>query len=395
MGKRPKLKLPVLKVAISGSSSGSTAALSSSVIPFPPPVVGCTITSHRSLMPETTSRKSSRDELGLPVSGSRTWRCTIAAPTSWASTAESMISSGVMGIAGLCPGTVMPPVIAALMITFSTSRPFRRTNVPPTNVRDVLRSLQTGPRRPGSLTPLRYTPARISHSRGVRSDRRQDRRGPHLPSTVLKGPPKLPPRPCAAGGRGRHPRGGALVRARLQPPAVGACGDPGPGDAREAGACRGLRGPPEGRSLRDRVRHGGGPARARDLRRGAPLGENHAGRLGARGGLIDRLDRRGRPGGGYRDPRHPRGPYRSNRDLFGLPGRRGPTPAARPGAQTPLRDRPRRALRLDGYDSSLTERTMSSAERPSTSLRSSILITVYVRSTPNSKTAACAWATAA
>jgi hypothetical protein len=35
-----------------------------------------------------------------------------------------------MGIAGLCPGTVMPPVIAALMMTFSTSRPFRRRDTP-------------------------------------------------------------------------------------------------------------------------------------------------------------------------------------------------------------------------------------------------------------------------
>jgi hypothetical protein len=36
----------------------------------------------------------------------------------------------VIGIAGLCPGTVMPPVIAALMMTFSTLCPFRRTDFP-------------------------------------------------------------------------------------------------------------------------------------------------------------------------------------------------------------------------------------------------------------------------
>jgi hypothetical protein len=80
-------------------------------------------------MSATTSRKSSRDELGLPVSGSRTWMCTIAAPASWAPTADSTISSGVMGIAGLCPGTVMPPVIAALIMTFSTTCSFPRTSV--------------------------------------------------------------------------------------------------------------------------------------------------------------------------------------------------------------------------------------------------------------------------
>jgi hypothetical protein len=56
-----------------------------------------------------------------------------------------MISSGVMGIAGLCPGTVMPPVIAALMMTFSTSRPFRRRDIPPIHVKDRHESPQTGP----------------------------------------------------------------------------------------------------------------------------------------------------------------------------------------------------------------------------------------------------------
>jgi hypothetical protein len=65
-------------------------------------------------------------ELGLPVSGSRTWRWTMVAPASCAPTAESIISSGVMGMASLCPGTVMPPVIAALMMNFSTPAPFGR-----------------------------------------------------------------------------------------------------------------------------------------------------------------------------------------------------------------------------------------------------------------------------
>ena len=53
-----------------------------------------------------------RSATGLPVSGSRTWMCTIAAPAAFAATAESMICSGVTGIAALWPGTLMPPVIA-------------------------------------------------------------------------------------------------------------------------------------------------------------------------------------------------------------------------------------------------------------------------------------------
>ena len=74
----------------------------------------------------TTSRKSSISELGFPVSGSRTWRWTIVAPASCAPTAESIISSGVIGIASLCPGTVIPPVIAALIMNFSMPAPFCR-----------------------------------------------------------------------------------------------------------------------------------------------------------------------------------------------------------------------------------------------------------------------------
>jgi hypothetical protein len=41
-----------------------------------------------------------------------------------------MISSGVIGIAGLCPGTVMPPVIAALIMTFSTIAPLPSRELP-------------------------------------------------------------------------------------------------------------------------------------------------------------------------------------------------------------------------------------------------------------------------
>jgi hypothetical protein len=48
-----------------------------------------------------------------------------------------------MGIAGLCPGTVMPPVIAALMMTFSTFHPFRRASSPRMNVKDRIEPPQT------------------------------------------------------------------------------------------------------------------------------------------------------------------------------------------------------------------------------------------------------------
>ena len=179
--------LPVLKVAISGLSSGSTAALSSSVMPLPPPVVGCTITSHRSLMPDTTSRKT-RDGTVCP---SRLAHVDVhyGRARLWAPTAESTISSGVMGIAGLCPGTVMPPVIAALIMTFSTSCPFRRVPLRP--------MLKTGPsaaNRPGPDLRRVYTLARTSPSKGVAGDRRENRRGSRLLSTVLEGSEELPAR---------------------------------------------------------------------------------------------------------------------------------------------------------------------------------------------------------
>jgi hypothetical protein len=108
----PKLNEPQLKVAISGRSSVTTRARSSIVIPTPPPVVGWTIASQRSPIAPSTSRNSPRSALGLPVDGSRTWMWTIAAPAPWAATALSTICSGVTGMAALCDGTLMPPVIA-------------------------------------------------------------------------------------------------------------------------------------------------------------------------------------------------------------------------------------------------------------------------------------------
>ena len=116
--KMPKLNEPQLNVAISGRSSVTTRARSSIVMPTPPPVVGWTIASQRSPIAPRTSRKRPRSALGLPVSGSRTWMCTIAAPAAWAPTAASAISSGVTGIAALCDGTLMPPVTAHETQTF-------------------------------------------------------------------------------------------------------------------------------------------------------------------------------------------------------------------------------------------------------------------------------------
>jgi hypothetical protein len=112
------LNEPQLKVAISGRSSVTTRARSSIVMPTPPPVVGCTIASQRSPIPDSTSRNSSRSGLGLPVDGSRTWMWTIAAPAAWAPTAASTICSGVTGIAALWDGTLMPPVTAQETQTF-------------------------------------------------------------------------------------------------------------------------------------------------------------------------------------------------------------------------------------------------------------------------------------
>src|SRR5215216_1655457 len=76
-----------------------------------------------------------------------------------------------------------------------------------------------------------YTLTRDPHGltpKGARLDRLRDSRGPHRLSPFFEGRAQLPSRPCASGGRGRPPRGGALVGERLQPPAVGAGGDPGP-----------------------------------------------------------------------------------------------------------------------------------------------------------------------
>jgi len=68
-------------------------------------------------MRSVTSRNRSRRREAAPVSGSRTWQCTIAAPALAASIAEVAISAGVTGT-WLDRPTVSPaPVTAQVMKT--------------------------------------------------------------------------------------------------------------------------------------------------------------------------------------------------------------------------------------------------------------------------------------
>src|SRR5205085_6824285 len=55
--------------------------------------------------------------LNSPVSGSRTWICTIAAPARAASMAAAAICSGVIGQCGLLVSLVSSPVMAQVMMT--------------------------------------------------------------------------------------------------------------------------------------------------------------------------------------------------------------------------------------------------------------------------------------
>src|SRR5213595_1924801 len=55
--------------------------------------------------------------LNSPVSGSRTWICTIAAPARAASIAEFAICSGVIGQCGLLVTLLSSPVMAQVMMT--------------------------------------------------------------------------------------------------------------------------------------------------------------------------------------------------------------------------------------------------------------------------------------
>ena len=55
--------------------------------------------------------------LKAPVSGSRTWMCTIAAPASAAAIAEAAICSGVTAQCGLLVTLVSSPVTAQVIMT--------------------------------------------------------------------------------------------------------------------------------------------------------------------------------------------------------------------------------------------------------------------------------------
>jgi hypothetical protein len=55
--------------------------------------------------------------LNSPVSGSRTWMCTMAAPARAASMAEAAICSGVIGQCGLLVTWGSSPVMAQVIMT--------------------------------------------------------------------------------------------------------------------------------------------------------------------------------------------------------------------------------------------------------------------------------------
>ena len=65
----------------------------------------------------TTSRKSAGSREGPPVSGSRTWMCTIAAPALAASSAASAIWAGVTGTSSDRSVVAPTPVTAQVMKT--------------------------------------------------------------------------------------------------------------------------------------------------------------------------------------------------------------------------------------------------------------------------------------
>ena len=97
--------------AVSGSSGSMTRS------PPMPAVRLMTTSVPVSLIRSTTSRYSRGSREGSPVSGSRTWMCTTAAPASAASTADAAICSGVTGTCGLRRTVSPAPVSAQVMMT--------------------------------------------------------------------------------------------------------------------------------------------------------------------------------------------------------------------------------------------------------------------------------------
>ena len=103
--------------ASSGSSRSAGCSRSSTVIVWEPPVVTFTTTSEAAAMAGRKRAKRSGSCAGLPSSGARACRWTIAAPAAAAPMALSAISSGVIGRCGDIVGVWIAPVIAQVMMT--------------------------------------------------------------------------------------------------------------------------------------------------------------------------------------------------------------------------------------------------------------------------------------
>lgn len=130
----PKLSVPMSRLQISGLSDTMWRTRSCGVRRFEPgaavlasvslgtnrapgPVVRLTMTGlPLSRMRSTTSRYRSNAMLALPVLGSRTWMCAMAAPAVQASIAARAISSGVTGTFENLPAVSSPPVTAQVMM---------------------------------------------------------------------------------------------------------------------------------------------------------------------------------------------------------------------------------------------------------------------------------------
>src|SRR4051794_16050797 len=106
----------MLREASSGASWTAGAMRSSTVMCGLPPVVRLMTTSEPALTIASTSLNSPGSCTGWPSWGSRTCRCTIAAPAAAAPRAASAICSGVTGSAGDIVGVWIAPVGAQVMI---------------------------------------------------------------------------------------------------------------------------------------------------------------------------------------------------------------------------------------------------------------------------------------
>src|SRR3546814_18671320 len=85
-------------------------------MPNPPPVVMFRIALVDCLTRLRNASNKRGDWSGRPVSGSRAWRWSIAAPASAAAIASAAISSGVIGKCGDMLGVWIDPVTAQVMI---------------------------------------------------------------------------------------------------------------------------------------------------------------------------------------------------------------------------------------------------------------------------------------